>query len=149
MKTNSKRKKFEADDTSVLRRNVNTKELRSSPPPKTIVLSLKYFDQTQGQDFKDWESEALLAKVMKKFQSMSQMTVVQAITEGIVKQYKKVEFPPKSDFFYPKHIPQDVIWCSIHVQNKECLIGFFEDYIFHLVFLDQNHRFWITEKKNT
>ncbi len=36
-----------------------------------------------------------------------------------------------------------------HGQGKECIIGHFEDNIFHIVFLDKNHEFWISKKKNT
>ena len=77
------------------------------------------------------------------------MTRIEATGNQIIKEYSKGEFPKNSDFTHPKHIPNDISWCSMHIQGKECIIGYFEDNIFNIVFLDKNHRFWITEKKNT
>jgi hypothetical protein len=34
-------------------------------------------------------------------------------------------------------------------KGKECVIGYFEDNIFQIVFLDKDHEFWKTKKKNT
>ncbi len=74
---------------------------------------------------------------------------IEATRQQIIKEYLKGTFPDKSDFYHPKHIPEDIAWCSMHIQGKECVIGYFEDNVFYVVFLDKDHRFWITEKKNT
>lgn len=70
--------------------------------------------------------------------------------QQIIKEYPKGVFPQNSDFTEPKHItPPVTSWCSMHIQGKECIIGYFDDNVFYIVFLDKDHRFWITGKKNT
>lgn len=128
------------------------KEHLSFKEPKRdrlIVLSLMNFDRNQGQSFEDWEEEKLLALAVSKLREVCNHTVPQATALQIIKPYSKVGFPPHSEFSHPKHVPDNVTWCSMHIQGKECIIGYFEDHIFHVVFLDKKHEFWITQKKHT
>lgn len=127
------------------------KSLEDKSPKREllIVFSFRDFDRNQGQGFEEWETEELLALACERLASLSQMTVSQAVHGEIVKIYTKVDFPPISAFTYPAHVPEGVKWASMHVQGKECIIGYFEDNVFYIVFLDMHHEFWITEKKNT
>ncbi len=142
-----KRNKFKARSNSSYKREVNSIELRKGKKEPLIVLSFKDFDRNQGQSFKDWELDELLALAVSKLQEVCQLTVGQATAQHIIKPYTKVGFPPNSKFTYPKHILPDVIWCSMHIKGKECVIGYFEDNIFNVVFLDKEHEFWVCEKK--
>jgi hypothetical protein len=144
-----KQNKFNAREPSAYKRELKGLEVRETKKDPFIVLGFKDFDRNQGQSFEEWEDEKLLALAMNKLREVCQKTVVQAITEGVIKQYTKVSFPPESSFEHPKHILPDVTWCSMHIQGKECVIGYFEDNIFQVVFLDKNHEFWQTHKKNT
>jgi len=90
-----------------------------------------------------------LALALDKLRALCEYTIAQATNNGLLKIYTKVPFPPESAFVHPKHIPQDIDWSSMHIGNKPCVIGYFEDNIFHIVFLDKDHEFWITQKKNT
>jgi hypothetical protein len=127
-------------------KNIETKQGKKDP---LIVLSFRDFDRNQGQNFEEWEEERLLALAINKLRDICQLTRIQATNQQIIKEYSKVDFPPNSAFKHPKHVLPDVDWCSMHIQGKECIIGHFEDNIFHIVFLDKNHEFWITKKKNT
>jgi hypothetical protein len=111
-----------------------------------IVFSLRFFDRSQGQNFKDWEDNELLAKTFTKIHEVSNLNVNEAKLKSIIKCYEKVDFPPNSKFNAPKHVPNNITWCSFHIQGKECVIGFFEDNIFYIVFLDKNHEFWPSNK---
>ena len=91
----------------------------------------------------------MLALAIIKLQGVCSLTRIEATHQQIIKEYPKGQFPEKSDFYHPKHIPSDVAWCSMHIQGKECIIGYFEDHVFNIVFLDKDHKFWITEKKHT
>ncbi|MGE0089379.1 MAG: hypothetical protein AB7S50_07880 [Bacteroidales bacterium] len=120
-----------------------------SQPERFVVFSLKEFDRTQGQSFKDWEKKELLSLLLDKLSSINQLTISQAIQQQIIKVYTKVAFPPNTVFHHPRHIPDGVKWASIHIQGRECIIGYIEDNIFYIVFLDENHEFWKTNKKHT
>ncbi len=144
-----KQNKFKERNASSYQREVKGIELRSEIRKKRIVLSFQDFDRNQGQSFEIWEDEKLLALAVSKLQAVCSLTKEEATRQQIIKQYAKGEFPPKSDFYHPKHIQADIAWCSMHIQGKECVIGYFDENIFNIVFLDKDHRFWITEKKNT
>jgi len=114
-----------------------------------IVLSFRDFDRNQGESFEEWQESELLALALTRLSQICQKTLAQALTESSVKIYGKVDFPPNSKFTHPKHVPIGIKWASIRIQGKERVIGHFEDNVFHIVFLDEKHLFWPSEKKNT
>jgi len=144
-----KQSKFKARNKASYKREVENIDLRSGKRESLIVLSFRDFDRNQGQGFEEWQHEKLLALAISKLREVCQLTVGQATANKIIKSYTKVGFPPGSAFEHPKHILFDVVWCSMHIKGKECVIGYFEDNIFHVVFLDKDHEFWPTKKKNT
>jgi len=135
--------------STAYKRNLKGIQTKEGKKESLIVLSFKDFDRNQGQSFEDWEHDDLLALAVNRLREVCQLTVGQATAQQIIKPYTKVGFPQESNFIYPKHILPDVIWCTMHIQGKECVIGYFDDNIFYIVFLDKNHEFWITKKKNT
>lgn len=141
--------KFKEKKVAAYKREVKGLEPKSGKKDPLIVISLKDFDRNQGQSFGDWQEEELLALALEKLREVCQYTVGQAVQQQVIKVYTKVPFPPESGFCHPKHVSNDVDWASMHVQGKPCIIGYFEDNIFHVVFLDKDHEFWITRKKNT
>nr|WP_295927203.1 hypothetical protein [uncultured Dyadobacter sp.] len=139
---------FNERSSSSYKRSHGVREVKE-PRETLIVLSFRNFDRNQGQNFEEWQHEELLALAISKLREICNLTRIEATKQQIIKEYEKGLFPPNSDFYHPKHIANDIAWCSMHIQGKECVIGFFEENIFHIVFLDKDHRFWITEKKNT
>jgi hypothetical protein len=144
-----KSNKFTAKNTASYKRESKEIEIRTGKREHLITLSFRDFDRNQGQSFKEWEEEKLLALAINKLQEVCQFPVSQAISQQIIKPYTKDKFPPESGFIHPKHVHPNVIWCSMHIQGKQCVIGHLEDNIFHIVFLDKEHEFWKTKKKNT
>lgn len=142
-----KNDKFRERKSPRYKREFKELEIKQGRKDPLIVLSFKNFDAHQGQSFEAWQKEALLARALKKLQTLCQYSIPQARAEGILKMYN--QFPPSSSFHHPKHIPADIQWCSMHIGNKPCVIGYFEDNIFHIVFLDKEHEFWITPLKHT
>lgn len=128
-----------------------SKQLEDKSPKREpyIVFSFRDFDRNQGQGFTEWQEDAILAVLCERLTGISHLTVGEVINQQIIKRYTKVDFPTESVFKHPKHVPDNVIWASMHIQGKECIIGHFEENVFNIVFLDKNHEFWITKKKNT
>lgn len=71
------------------------------------------------------------------------------------------DFPKKSDFKHPKHVPHQVKWARFRLESADRLVGFIVPYsydgkthsttnfkfdynTFYVVFLDENHRFWLS-----
>ena len=73
-------------------------------------------------------------------------------------------FPSKSEFVHPKHVPHQAQWARFRLESKLRLIGFtiptelhknthnktgefYDKNTFYVVFLDRDHKFFLTEKK--
>jgi hypothetical protein len=142
---------FKAQKSASLNRQFANRPDRVATREPYIVLTFRNLDRQQGQSFQDWEVNKLLATAMEKLRAVCSLTVKEATTEQIIKRYDKLDgkLPDGSAFYHPPHIPADIIWCSMHIQGKECVIGFFEEYVFHVVFLDMDHEFWPSKKKHT
>ena len=113
---------------------------------RTISFSFDKLDNTQGQTLKQWETDGLLADLCIRTQQISQHSVEECLRQQYVKQYTKVEFPPKSKFKEPTHVTP-ANWAVIHIKpkSKEVIVGYLEDDVFHIVFLDTDHAFWDTD----
>jgi hypothetical protein len=131
------------------KREKKTLEYRKDEKKNLIVFSLKHFDINQGQSFEVWEKKNILAKLMTIMRELSSLTIIEAINKAIIKKYG--EFPPngKTEFVFPIYLHPRVCWATLHIAAKERVAGYIEDNIFYIVFLDKDHRFWISEKKHT
>jgi len=122
-------------------------DFRSGAPRRFVVFSLKDFDINQGQKFEEWEEERILSNLLTRLREISAYLIEEALGQQIIKVYDN--FPANSDFNHPKHVAEGVKWSTIRVKGKERIVGYLEENIFYVVFLDKDHRFWITEKKHT
>lgn len=112
----------------------------------TITFSLVKLDINQGQSIDDWEKEELLSSLCKMMRQVGQYNSSQVLASQMIKQYTKVGFPPNSEFDEPKHV-SPTYWAVIHIKpkSKEVVVGYLEDEVFYIVFLDKEHEFWPTK----
>jgi len=131
-------------------------------------FNFSYFvnDDDAGQDFKDWTHDEL-AKLLEKLKEYSKFPLSHWKHQKVGNYPVFVNygnFPStKTDFIEPKHIPLEVEWCRIHLENKPRLIGFvvpdsyhdelqesngfsFDKNTFYVVFLDKEHKFYKTSR---
>ncbi len=145
--------KFKSIDDSRFERSRNTREEKKVKEdlPK-LVFSFKDFDINQippGQSYDNWQKDKLLAYMLQKFGYICALNIVEAQQQKVLKIYGV--FPTKTDFKYPKHITDDVNWAVIMDIKGQMgrVAGHIIDNVFYVVFLDQKHKFYITEKRNT
>jgi hypothetical protein len=145
--------KFKSTEDSRFERRHNTREEKKVKEdlPK-MVFSFKDFDIKQippGQSYDNWQEDKLLAYMLQKFGHICGLNIVEAQQQKVLKIYGN--FPSKTDFKAPQHIIEDVNWAVIMdiKGQKGRVAGHVIDNVFYLVFLDQEHRFYITEKRNT
>ena len=146
-----KNKRFQRKHSNSFKRGQKTLEIKEDGlrPKKFIVFSLKYFDKTQGESPEIWEDNKILSKAINRIQSICNTTVQDAIQSKILKIYGK-EIPKDSNFKLPKYINEEIEWASLRIQGEERIIGYIEDdFIFNIVFLDMEHEFYPSKKKNT
>jgi hypothetical protein len=122
-------------------------DYRSGVPRRFIVFSLKDFDINQGQKFEEWEEERILSNLLTRLRQIGGFTIEEALGKQMIKVYDN--FPVNSDFTHPRFVPEGVKWSTIRIKGKERVVGYLEENIFYLVFLDKDHRFWISGKKHT
>lgn len=137
-------------------------------------FNFSYFDpgQAAGQDFSDWNSDSglcSLTTLLEKIKSYTKEPLSywrnQRVGSGglsVFEDYR--QFPARSDFTHPPHVPHDVLWSRFRLGNRVRLIGFilpqtlanqqdssekfrYDTNTFYVVFLDKDHRFWQTEQE--
>jgi hypothetical protein len=136
---------------------------------KKLKFCFDYFDcdQAAGQNFCDWDKKSLEELLDKlKHYSSDSLDYWQNQKVGPQKRNSVFEiynqFPTKSDFTHPKHIPHQVLWSRFRLESKKRLIGFvipksfhgkrhqttgleFDCNTFYVVFLDRDHKFYKTK----
>lgn len=120
-----------------------------------VSFNFKDLDQTQPvgkpQTIELWHEEEMLEPLLERIRQVSQLSRAEAVRQQQLKFYDT--FPPKNvtDFFHPAHVPQDVYWGVLKNIGGQVgtVAGYLVDDVFYVVFLDMNHRFWISEKKHT
>jgi hypothetical protein len=137
--------KFRERSRSTLRRERGNEPLRDGAPRRLLVLSFKDLDRNQGQRPSVWEERKLLALVIEHLQGLCHQTPADAKRLGLLHHYGPNCIPKDSGFTHPRHVPLDAEWCSIRVQGRPRVIGYIDDNILYIVFLDIDHEFWPSE----
>jgi len=134
---------------------------------KRCKFNFSYFTVADGsQDFSEW-TPVHLRKLLNALKDYGSNTLhhwrKQQMGGGSVLSIYG-EFPQNSAFRHPLGVPLDVLWGRFRLQSAVRLCGFvvptelhgelhgktkerFDANTFYVVFLDQNHDFYITEEK--
>lgn len=131
-------------------------------------FNFSYYDPSQdaGQNFCDWTHQQL-CDLLEKIRYYTKKPLDFWRNERIGRKGLRVlavygAFPKRSDFEQPKYIPHQAQWSRFRLGFKVRLIGFviptelhkkphpktgelFDKNTFYVVFLDKNHRFYISE----
>lgn len=127
-----------------------------TPKKEFLIFSFKDFDETQPKDSPQtlqlWSNDGLLKPFFERLHELSKLTRQEAEQQKQIKIYG--EFPPKNKtlFFHPQHVDANIkSWGVIKKVGgqKGVVAGYIIENTFYIVFLDHEHQFWISEKKNT
>ena len=154
-KVNKKRKNFLVPQDKVQKRKVNTRNENSIKEDASLMLfSFKDFQYNSqippGQGYSNWQEKELLAYMLEKFGYICNKTRVEAENSRYIKVYYKIDFPPKSKFKNP--FPETKLdWAVImNIKGqKPRVAGYIIGNIFYVVFLDAEHQFYPSIKRNT
>lgn len=117
---------------------------------RNITFSLIKHIKAEGQSIEEWNTLGLLEKLLLRLKHIGQHSVHVVRQNQWIKEYHKISFPPNSKFTEPKHV-SNITWAVMHITNnsKEVVVGYIEDDVFYIVFLDKDHEFWPSQLKNT
>lgn len=133
---------------SIISTTLNEKRtVSSSDRTNCFVVSFKDIDRNQGDSISDWSSQGLLERLIDTLQGYCCRPLIEQVDNDKFTIYGG--FPKESDYEHPKSIPEDAEWARIHIGGKEVVAGHVVKNTFYVVFLDSEHRFYITKKKNT
>jgi hypothetical protein len=124
-------------------------------------FNFAYFDDTQKscQSFSDWDKDHLV-DLLEKLRIFSREPLSYWENEGTLVLYGG--FPQRSSLKHPKHIPHQAFWGRFRLAQRVRLVGFvlpkefaearhsgtnflFDCNTFYIVFLDKDHKFYLTE----
>ena len=135
---------------------------------KRCKFNFSYFcKQVAGQSFAEWDHRDLI-RLLEKLREYSTMPLshwqnqrVGAGGNSVLEIYGA--FPQKSDFSHPKHVPHQARWGRFRLEQAVRLVGFvlppgYHDQVhpcgsrydcntFYVVFLDADHRFYLSAKE--
>ncbi len=113
----------------------------------SFVVSFKHLSKDQGQGIYIWEQDSRLSQVIEVLSGYCQRPLEEQCDGK--KFVKYGGFPAKSKYTHPKDVPEDAHWARIHVDGTHVIAGHIWENTFYVVFLDHDHTFYISEKKNT
>lgn len=134
----------------------NTREERKTLEKRALLtFSFKDIDETQPkhnpQSLQIWQEDGLLQTLLIKLKELSKLTRHEAESQKLIKIYGDFPQPENTQYSYPKHIEENVAWGVISSigGQKSRIAGYLIENTFYIVFLDKEHQFWLSKKKNT
>ncbi|MCQ2219632.1 MAG: hypothetical protein MJZ33_14315 [Paludibacteraceae bacterium] len=138
-------------EKSFIKKVLEDKKKKSVNDPDRLCnfqISLQYYndDQPSKGTLLDWQNDGLLANALDVLKGFCQRPLQEQIDGNKFAMYN--EFPPKdkTDFSFPENVPEDAHWARIHVNGSSVIVGHVVNNTFFIVFLDKNHRFWLTKR---
>lgn len=114
-----------------------------------FTISFRHLDREQGDNLVTWENSNILAHSIDVLAGYCNGKMFSQVDGKKFTIYG--DFPPKekTNFVFPKQVPEDAKWARIHITGLQCIIGHIVQNVFFVVFLDSNHQFWESSLKNT
>lgn len=151
-KTKKNKRKF-ADTPSIDRIALNRRERKVKEEKLPLMLfSFKDFQYNSqippGQTYEEWQVKELLAYMLEKFGYICDYNRIEAEQNKFINVYGDF---PKSSKFYNPFPNSDLEWAVImNIKGQRPRVaGYLERHVFYVVFLDEEHVFFPSNKRNT
>jgi hypothetical protein len=148
----NKKNRFEALGPSVVRKANNRTERQVTEEKPLMLFSFKDFQYNAqippGQSYAQWQTDEILAYMLEKFGHICNVNRIEAEQNRFIKVYGA--FPQNSEFDNP--FPDRTLDWAVVLKisgQKGRVAGHIIGHVFYVVFLDAEHLFYPTEKKNT
>lgn len=162
--------KFKNDRKDAFVQGIPKKELATHADQLSLRCKFNFYyfvPDIPGQDWSEWGVEGL-SKLLKKLQNYSENTLGYWENQRVGREHRMLsfypEFPLNTEFVRPVSVPHDVRWGRFRIDQSSRLVGFtvpsdqndhvhagtnrrFCSNTFYVVFLDRDHKFWISEPR--
>jgi hypothetical protein len=147
----NKKNKFKPQTSNIERRGNNRTERTVDEEKPLMLFSFKDFQDSQippGQSYEDWQNGERLADMLAKFGHICNVNLMEAKQNNYIKVYG--DFPAQSKFKNP-YPDRELVWAVVmNVGGQKARVaGHLIGHVFYVVFLDEEHLFFPSEKKNT
>lgn len=137
---------FSKDKKSLLKKE----KISAQDTNKTqnFKISFQYLDTSQkfGSSFKGWQKDGLLSTALETLRGYCCSPLLEQVDGNKFAIYGAFPTKDRTMFEYPKGVPEDANWARIHINNKTVIIGHIVRDTFYIVFLDKEHKFYLTGK---
>ena len=99
-----------------------------------LAFNFKQIDPNQGQTFANWSELNLLLPLFERLHNLSTQKVRELRGNSNSTFTVYGDFPAKSDFTHPRHVPADAEWARFHLRGKEVVAGHLFNAVFYVVF---------------
>lgn len=142
-------KKFTKDKkASIITQTLIDKKSTTDFPVNNFKVSFQYLDTSQkyGSGFKHWQSTGMLSCAMEVLRGFCCRPLMEQADGKKFTIYG--DFPPQGStkFIKPSNIPDDANWARIHITGSSIIAGHVLQDTFYVVFLDQEHNFYLTKR---
>lgn len=111
-----------------------------------FVISFKHFDRNQSPSFATWEQSQMLSNAIETIANYCNRPLLEQADGKKFAIYG--DFPNKSKYAHPNHVPLDANWARIHINGVHIVAGHVFKNVFYVVFMDNEHSFWETSLQN-
>ncbi len=117
---------------------------------KLLSFSFAHLDTSQGNtpDGLAKNNSDLIKTFFERLRDYSRLTFNEAKSK-VFRVYGSFPPPDKTDFNRPTHVPIDACWVSFHLQGEPRIICHIIRSVLFIVFIDCDHKFWKSKKRNT
>jgi hypothetical protein len=108
-----------------------------------FLLSFRHLDRTQGDDFYSWENQQKLAHAIEVLSGYCKSPLESQFSDKFT-CYGSYPSAEKAGYKCPSYIPEDAKWARIHITGTQIVAGHIVRNVFYIVFLDPDHKFYMT-----
>jgi len=139
-------------DKTFIRQVLDEKKRASVNEPRRLEnfqISLQYYidDKPEPHTLETWQEKHILADALKVLAGYCKRPLREQIDGDKFAVYNGFPPPDKTEFEYPGNVPEDAHWARIHVKGEPVIVGHIVGNTFFIVFLDREHRFWLTKRE--
>ena len=156
------RKESSREEENIVNNIPSNKDIKKiTIDPDEVSFSFKYFieEYPSAQNIQQWIEDGLISPFIHRMKDACSQKARDAVSRQVIKIYGKFPENPKgfnkntkiTEFKCPSNLSEINTWGVLKNIGGQIsvAVGFLTGNVFNIVFLDKDHKFYISRKKNT